>query len=197
MQSCRFPYDNHLLDKAKTMYVQMNTHHAIPIMIVCGLSIIPMILLNRRISDIIAASIMFIGALMLIQIGKQRSDQVTSALYKVDTDGLIGSFNMNDRFVSLSIEKGPNTLDNISFLMDEMTGAASSSNTVILCFRDQTILPIHCEDINQAKEILKLAKTKLKTLYGTPTASLYQICGGCLILFTLLNILNLISYLIR
>lgn len=196
MQSCRFPYDNHLLDKAKTLYVQMNTHHIIPIMFICGLSLLPMILLNHRTSDVVAACMMFIGALTLIQIGKQHSSQVTSALYKADTDGLIGSFNMDDRFVSLSIEKGPNTLDNISFLMDEMTDAAASSHTVILCFRDQTILPVYCKDINQAKEILKIAKDKLKTLPGTSIGSLYQIGGGCLILFTILNILSLIAYLV-
>lgn len=192
-----FTYETGLLGRAQALYINHSTSYAIPILIVCFFSILPSIIIRHNITDIISACCILLCCALALLTQRKRANIMTTNLYKPETP-IEGTATIDDRFVSLEVGTGTNTLASSNYVISEMTDAMFDKHVYALCFNDQEILPIAKNSFGeQEKEFEQFLKQTMKQKSAPPMSGLYKMLSIVMALFAAANIMSLLLYLAK
>lgn len=190
-----FNYETGLIGRAQALYINHSTNYAVPIMIVSFFSILPSIIIRHNVTDIISACCMIICSALVLVTQRKRASIMTANLYKPETT-IEANATIDDRFVSVELGNGINTLASHNYVISEMTDAMFDKHVYALCFNDQEILPIAKNSFGeQEKEFEQFLKQTMKQKPAAPMTSLYKLLSLIMGLFAAANIVNFIAYL--
>ena len=138
---------------------------------------------------------MIICSALVLVTQRKRASIMTANLYKPETT-IEANATIDDRFVSVELGNGINTLASHNYVISEMTDAMFDKHVYALCFNDQEILPIAKNSFGeQEKEFEQFLKQTMKQKPAAPMTSLYKLLSLIMGLFAAANIVNFIAYL--
>lgn len=200
----KYPYTEALRQKAVSAYLSRTSHHAALIMLLCGLSLIPLIFLNRQQSDLTAAVIMFLGAAVLLSLQRKRAQQLLEKLPPAQSNDLIGELAIDDRFVhwqinrmTKALEPTDNEIDQTAicqardtFQLENLQNFIATDTLWILQFQDNQLAIADCHELANRKDTAKHLLNRSRKAAKDMIQSLYQLFSIILSVFTILNVFS-------